>query len=82
MKRLKIPYQGYYSDAVQYHVQGSPVTDHQSDPLAVAITCKLCTTGPLKTDGPYHYRPDIFIEFTALVDEYKPPVLYLGVLLT
>ena len=59
----------------------SPIPDHQGGPLAATFEFKICATVPIVLDLPHNYGPVLLIECIVRVNEDKPPVLILRVLL-
>ena len=57
------------------------VAHHHSGPVAISVESELRTTGPLKLDGPHHFRPILLIERILRINEEEYPVLLLGMLL-
>ena len=55
--------------------------DHQGGPVVVAIKCKPRSTGPLMSHHLQHGGAVILIERIVCINEEKPPVILLGVLL-
>ena len=49
--------------------------------MAVAVKSKLRATGPLMPDNPEHGCPVLLIERITRINEEKPPILLLPVLL-
>ena len=93
----EVPDMGEYPQDIYDHGQGTPLGHplidvkevtrlvalqyHQCGPVAVAVKCKPCTTGPSVEHLQQHCCKFFLIERIARFNEEKPPVLLLGVLL-